>query len=172
LENCQGELFAGGEQEAERQLALLIDRCSSRLGADAVLRAELTADPLPERAVTYVRSTKYEVRSTKRKNRLRPSPFVLRPSSFVLSTRPLALYSPPLSLDVVSVVPDGPPISFHFAGQRHTVVAKQGPERIETGWWRGRSIRRDYWRVEITSGQRYWLFRNLPDGKWHLHGEF
>ena len=54
LENRQGELFAGGEHEASRQLALLIDRCSSHLGQEAVLRPKLTADPLPERAVKYV----------------------------------------------------------------------------------------------------------------------
>ena len=30
----------------------------------------------------------------------------------------------------------------------------------------------DYWRVETTTGQRFWLFRNLSDGVWHLHGEF
>jgi protein ImuB len=173
LENRQGELFAGGEHETERQLALFIDRCSSRLGADAVLRAELTADPLPERAVRYVRSTKDEGRRTKgKRQRTTPTSFVLRPSSFVLSARPLFLHNPPLPLDALSVAPDGPPVSFALAGQRHSVVANWGPERIETGWWRGRSVRRDYWRVEATSGRRFWLFRSLDSGKWHLHGEF
>jgi protein ImuB len=53
------------------------------------------------------------------------------------------------------------------------VVARHwGPERIETGWWRGRTIRRDYYRVEITSGNRFWLFRQLDDDNWFLHGSF
>jgi protein ImuB len=47
-----------------------------------------------------------------------------------------------------------------------------GPERIETAWWRGRSVRRDYYRVETAEGSRYWLFRRLTDGQWFLHGEF
>ena len=45
-----------------------------------------------------------------------------------------------------------------------------GPERIQTGWWRGHYIRRDYYRVETTTGQRFWLFRRR--GHWFLHGVF
>ena len=182
LENRQGELFAGGEHEAERQLALLIDRCRSRLGADAVLQAELTAEALPERAFK-VQSSRFKVgkgiggrrSGVGRKSRSRSSSDSRSPTPDSLSSplhRPLALYSPPLPLEVLSVAPDGPPVAFHLSAQRHSVIDKQGPERIETGWWRGRSIRRDYWRVETTSGQRFWLFRSLHDGKWHLHGEF
>jgi hypothetical protein len=51
LENRQGELFAGGRDEADRQLALLIDRLASRLGPEAVVCPQLTADPLPGHAV-------------------------------------------------------------------------------------------------------------------------
>src|SRR4029453_11459251 len=81
LENRQAELFAGGKDEADRQLSLLVDRLASRLGSDAVLHAQLTADPLPERAAR-LRSTKYEVRSTKGKPGKTGSSFVLRPWSF------------------------------------------------------------------------------------------
>jgi len=91
-------------------------------------------------------------------------------SSFVL--RPSSLFSPPQSLDVFSIAPDGPPVSFCFQGQKYDVAGRSGPERIETGWWRGKSVRRDYWRVETTTSQRFWLFRHLADGKWFLHGEY
>jgi protein ImuB len=47
-----------------------------------------------------------------------------------------------------------------------------GPERIETGWWRGADIRRDYFLVETTAGERFWLFRSLADNTWFLHGVF
>ena len=77
--------------------------------------------------------------------------------------RPLFL-RPPLPLDVVSVVPDGPPITFRLQGQLHRVAAHWGPERIETGWWRGASVRRDYYRVQTEEGLRFWLFRRLDDG--------
>jgi protein ImuB len=47
-----------------------------------------------------------------------------------------------------------------------------GPERIETGWWRGQAVGRDYYRVETTDGRRFWIFRNLEDNRWFLHGVF
>jgi protein ImuB len=208
LENRQGELFAAGQHEAERQFALLIDRTSSRLGPNAVLRPYLTADPLPERAVRYkpgirrqgsgarvqgsgfrvqaskARSAKYSVLSTqysvrrKRKTtrNFEPETYDCYHSAFRTPhsalLRPLFLHSPPLPLQVLSVAPHGPPVSFSFEGQSHQVTAHSGPERIETGWWRGKSVRRDYWRVETTTGQRFWLFRSLDDRQWHLHGEY
>ena len=46
-----------------------------------------------------------------------------------------------------------------------------GPERIETGWWRGASVRRDYYRVQTEESLRFWLFRNLADDRWYLHGD-
>ena len=63
-------------------------------------------------------------------------------------------------------------MSFRFASQDHRVSRSWGPERIESGWWRGPSVRRDYYQVETATGLRYWLFRRLQDGKWFLHGEF
>ena len=78
----------------------------------------------------------------------------------------------PQVLDVVSIVPDGLPLAFRFQGRLHRVAYHWGPERIETGWWRGASVRRDYYRVQTESGLRFWLFRNLPDQRWHLQGTF
>jgi protein ImuB len=82
------------------------------------------------------------------------------------------LHAVPLALEVVSIVPDGPPVSFKFRGRTQRVARWWGPERIETGWQRSRSVRRDYYRVETDEGAHYWLFRRLHDGQWHLHGEF
>lgn len=161
LENRQGELFAGSSHDASRQLDLLVDRLSSRLGAKAVLRPELTADPLPERAVRYV-----PLVESGSKRRMSKSPL------HAAAACPLTLHSPPRALEVVSIVPDGPPVSFRFGSQAHRVACWWGPERIETGWWRGRSVRRDYYRIETADGQRLWLFRRLEDGAWFLHGEF
>ncbi len=45
-------------------------------------------------------------------------------------------------------------------------------ERIEGGWWDGFDIRRDYYRARDHNGRRLWLFRNLSDGEWYLHGLF
>ncbi|WP_313025653.1 Y-family DNA polymerase [Pseudomonas lopnurensis] len=48
-----------------------------------------------------------------------------------------------------------------------------GPERIESGWWDGGDVRRDYYRVETRAGQRGWAFRTLgSEGPLLLHGWF
>ena len=65
-----------------------------------------------------------------------------------------------------------PPRQFCLAGKQYRLARHWGPERIETGWWRGQSAGRDYFRVETATGARYWLFRRLRDGKWFLHGTF
>lgn len=40
-----------------------------------------------------------------------------------------------------------------------------GPERIESGWWDGDDIRRDYYLIETASGQRGWAYRNVGDSR-------
>ncbi len=67
---------------------------------------------------------------------------------------------------------DGSPQQFGWNGRKHFIERSWGPERIETGWWRGDDVRRDYYVVETTTGERYWLFQNLMDESWHLHGIF
>jgi protein ImuB len=108
-----------------------------------------------------------------------------------LPPRPLRLLARPRQVAVTSLVPDGPlgtvPIfvaghhakrgrhengTVPFPGAPQQIVCCWGPERIETGWWRGRTIGRDYYRVETAAGRRWWLFRRLRDGQWFLHGTF
>jgi protein ImuB len=86
--------------------------------------------------------------------------------------RPLRLFKVPAAIEVVALAPMGTPVQFHYAGRWQQVMHCEGPERIETGWWRGATIRRDYYRVETPSGGRYWLFRSLRGGNWFLHGQF
>ncbi|MGH8244550.1 MAG: Y-family DNA polymerase [Steroidobacteraceae bacterium] len=48
-----------------------------------------------------------------------------------------------------------------------------GPERIETGWWDGHDVRRDYYVALTCAGVRLWVFRERPPGRgWFLHGVF
>ena len=56
--------------------------------------------------------------------------------------------------------------------QPQKIIASWGPERIETGWWRGPTVCRDYWRVETETHQQLWIFHDLRNGEWFLHGEF
>ncbi|MGE8248310.1 MAG: DNA polymerase Y family protein, partial [Stenotrophomonas bentonitica] len=49
-----------------------------------------------------------------------------------------------------------------------------GPERIESGWWDAGDIRRDYYVVETTQGQRGWAYTaaDARSGPFMLHGWF
>jgi protein ImuB len=48
-----------------------------------------------------------------------------------------------------------------------------GPERVETYWWSGQEIQRNYYIARKVSGSRLWIFREC-EGKrnWYLHGYF
>ena len=160
----QQELFFHGDGSSRRHahyLADLIDRLSSRLGRRSVLRARLVSDAQPELAWRY----EAIVEGSRRRAPRRQTPTELPP-------RPLRLLRRPVALAVTSVLPDGPPARFQFSGRSHRIANSWGPERIETGWWRNRTVGRDYYQIETTTGGRYWLFRRLRDGRWFLHGTF
>jgi protein ImuB len=48
-----------------------------------------------------------------------------------------------------------------------------GPERIESGWWDGAGVERDYYRAKDAKGARLWIYRECTGArKWFLHGIF
>jgi len=47
-----------------------------------------------------------------------------------------------------------------------------GPERIESGWWDGNDVGRDYFVAAGPGGERLWVFRDRADHRWYLHGRF
>jgi protein ImuB len=48
-----------------------------------------------------------------------------------------------------------------------------GPERIESGWWDGADIRRDYYVAGDARGARLWIYRECVGARrWFLHGIF
>jgi protein ImuB len=50
---------------------------------------------------------------------------------------------------------------------------EEGPERIESGWWDGHDVRRDYYVARNPAGVRLWIFRERrAQGRWFLHGVF
>lgn len=46
------------------------------------------------------------------------------------------------------------------------------PRRIESGWWDGADVSRDYFIALSRVGQRLWVFRDRRSGQWFLHGLF
>jgi protein ImuB len=45
-----------------------------------------------------------------------------------------------------------------------------GVERIESGWWDGGDVQRDYFIARTPQGAALWIYRDASDGSWHLHG--
>jgi protein ImuB len=59
----------------------------------------------------------------------------------------------------------------------HPLQLVAGPERIESGWWDGEPVTRDYFVGQAADGSLVWLWRGrLPDAAgeptWFLQGRF
>lgn len=150
----------------EREQATLVDRLSSRLGAEAVLRARLTGEAQPELSLRYEpwipQAGSPQPKTPRRTTRTAPRTMI--------PPRPWRLLSRPVAVRVISVVPDGPPRQFEWRTTKHLIDRWWGPERLATGWWRKSPAARDYYRVETRGGLHAWLFRT-HDG-WYLQGWF
>lgn len=166
------------ERQDSRQLATLVERLSSRLGGQSVSGVRLRPEAQPELSWHYD-----SLVDGRRRRRAKKTPSLVGGTTGSaasagqtpaprLAPRPLRLLPRPQPLALTSIAPEGPPLWFYFAGKEQQIAHTWGPERIETGWWRGRPVGRDYFRVETTAGRRFWLFCRLRDGKWFLHGTF
>jgi protein ImuB len=172
----------------------LVERLAGRLGNDAVAHIRPVADHQPERAWTYepsLSSTRREEKKRKRFGSPRPGTpgrgaggegsnrgrrAIARKKAEGGSPkeegRPPLLLREPRTIRVVASQPGGRPGQFRDGATDHRIVRSWGPERIETGWWRAPSIRRDYYRVETEAGTHFWLYRDLRTRAWFLHGWF
>ncbi|WP_437221930.1 hypothetical protein SH661x_002544 [Planctomicrobium sp. SH661] len=142
----------------------LVETLSSRLGRDAVLRAVLRADDQPELAFSL-----HPVIGEQSQSDPLRLPAIPGQSA---RTRPLWLQREPVAVEVIARHRQGPPARFRWQGRDWTIRESWGPERITTAWWRGPLVRRDYFQVECTQGERFWLYRELVTGKWFLHAAF
>ena len=163
LEQAQRCWF-GDDSDAKsaRAFNILVDRLSSRLDANAVLRVQFLADPQPEHAVRLIPWTSAAPSKT--------DPLLL--SDEFSRSRPFRILDNPEPIEVASIVPDGPPRTISWRMQNHLVVRCWGPERIATGWWRAHDIERDYFRAEWDDGTQAWVYRDQKSGRWFLHGFF
>jgi protein ImuB len=56
--------------------------------------------------------------------------------------------------------------------QKERIELQSGPERIESGWWDGMDVVRDYYVAQGRNGSRLWVFRDRSSGGWYVHGLF
>jgi len=155
----QEMLWAGKPGLADTALAELLDRIATKVGTERIRRYLPAEHYWPERSIRPAISLQ-EVPSTSwRTNRPRPVRLLPRPEI----------------IEVMALLPDYPPKVFTYRGKRHIVAKADGPERIEREWWHDKGMHRDYYAVEDTEGQRYWVFRSghFDDApEWFLHGFF
>ncbi len=154
-------------QRMRRGVASLVERLVSRLGRNAVARPVLRDAVIPESVVQLCPVTgpdweepSHHSDSTTNRGGMKPS------------RRPLRLINGPRAIEAMAVVPQGPPVRFEWEGRAHRVLQYWGPERIVTGWWTDQQVARDYYRVEIDTGEWYWVFRQLGEEDWFVHGVF
>lgn len=164
LECYQASFF--GDKDSKTALPegeYLLERLAARLGDERVCRAIPRADHEPESANEWRPWLCYRVghRST--------SPSL---GKIPAGARPTRLLATPCPLHVTLVVPCGRPYRIEYRNQFFSVHRSWGPERIETGWWRGHYTARDYYRIELENGAHWWIYRRLEDGRWFLHGTF
>jgi protein ImuB len=134
--------------DAERARVPLLERLRARLGDDAVGTLVARDDHRPERAGCESAMTTTEQAA--------PRPATPGPP------RPLWLLDAPRALrDALEAKP---------------WVLRDGPERIESGWWDGGDCRRDYFVAENHDGEIVWIYRDhrdgTDDGEWFMHGLF
>ncbi len=147
-------------------IASLLDTLSNRIGAEHIYCLSPIESDVPERSV-------------RRTPVLGKVPEGVWPPHW---PRPVRLLPKPDRIATLAQLPDYPPKAFTWRGIRHLVVAADGPERIFGEWWRRDAEMlavRDYFRVELTTGERLWIYRS-GDGEddktgsreWFLHGIF
>ena len=163
-----------GGVQADVALATLVDRLAVRLGPEAVQLPDPVPSHLPERADSWSPAAR-------RSDLMAPGGLGGGGMVAPARDRPVRLLRSPERIEVLYAVPEGPPVRFRWRRKPYVIRRHQGPERIAPEWWRapaGTRLR-DYYKVEVEAGERYWLFREgiLGDGRggtpdWFLHGLF
>jgi protein ImuB len=150
-----GGLWQAGEHGGgvAAQAPELIERLRVRLGVEAVHGLGVVADHRPEAAWVATSTIQSGLQNDPGRNAVHPS----------FDRRPLWLLSVPRLLSERDGLP-----------RRRGALRLLGEaERIETGWWDGGEIARDYYTAVDARGARLWIFRERESPhRWFLHGVF
>ncbi len=152
----QACLVEGEKEEESEHLARFLDQVFARLGERALRLPVSLASHWPDRAATHAPLT--DGLKTLAHRQVIVAQGVKPP---VRGLRPLRLLAYPEEVEVMSSVPDGPPASFRWRRVQRRIARAEGPERLTPEWWVDgeEATPRDYFRIEDTIGQRYWLYR-------------
>ncbi len=183
-------LFQEDEQNRIQKRSGLIERLSSRLGTSAVLQVRLQSQALPERnyvprkriTIAAISGKKFDSKPKSSKAG-KASGKKSVPSTTITPAaleRPTRLYHQPKRLKLLSETKHPiversrfwVPANFQMGSQAFEVQQAVGPERIESQWWEGRWVRRDYYRVQTKTGLRLWIFQQVDSHQWYAHGDF
>ena len=138
------QLVSGGENTADPDWEGLLEQLQNRLGREALQYLAAISDHRPEHAWSY-----QDIPQS-----MAPSSKLFRPSWLLPKARPLAMR-------------DGIPCC------RGKLQCLWGPERIQSGWWEGQEICRDYYIARDLDNTRLWVYRDLnQQAQWYLHGFF
>ena len=142
-------LVGGGGRDTAPQL---VERLRARLGDEAVYGVRSIPEHRPEAAWRRVHDLRFVSRG---------SQTAVQEVSEHDMPRPVWLLDEPtlLSQQPARLSEDG-------------WILEQGPERIESGWWDGRGVARDYYVARYAQGARLWVFRERQSKRWYLHGMF
>jgi protein ImuB len=172
-EPCPPQQTGFSDEDDGLALDRLVDRVSARLGRRRITRLVAPDSHIPELAAAALPA---------QSDIADPGwdAFRRHRAAADLAPRPLRLLARPEPIEVVAMVPEGPPLRFRWRRALHEVIAVEGPERIEGAWWSEGEVSgpaRDYFRVEDKTGLRFWLFRaglyrDTAAPAWFLHGTF
>ena len=153
---CTQSLWQPGEYGGATgsESPAFIERLRARLGPDAVYSLCLVPEHRPEAAWRVAEPRPPDQTPGK----------ILQPNKCEdgYLRRPLWLLREPQSLALQ-----------HDAPATAGLTLLGGPERIESGWWDGHDIARDYYLARNAQGVELWVFRErLAPHRWYLHGVF
>jgi protein ImuB len=156
--SSQNLSFLPDAKHDEESAAQLIERLRARLGDEAVLGLKRFPDHRPERAWRTCAPGSRETTALKAAASRNTGTV-----SGGITSRPLLLLAEPRALTEVADAPC-------YEGRLSLLT---GPERIESGWWDGHDIARDYFVACNPAEAMLWIYRERrAKGQWYLHGFF
>jgi protein ImuB len=157
--STQGDLFDRGFATAgavEEAVGRLLDG-----QGEVFVAPERDGHPLAERRTRWVARSAVSATGRGRRSPELPAPAL----TLQLLREPRAL-AVKIALRGMHLLPE----SFLDSGEWHGVAVAAGPDRVSGGRWEDASYARDYFRCVTGDGRLVWIFRDLDENRWYLHG--